>query len=828
MLNSPAFAQSVPAGVAPVPIPAPTRTGTTGFAIDGDLIAYFPSIGASIFGAAGDWLPAADGKGGVLTASGGVPTTADPTRVFHSIDAYDKTDKNFAGGSKIDSNPNGVGWVTGGTTPSKDDINNVLVYISEATNGDIWAIMGADRKTKEGNSFIAFQFLQKTLTRNTTGNTAKVGFTSAGVNGGRTVGDIQVTAEFVNGGTTPNLYYEEWKQVGVNAYDWVSISNPPDGAAFGRTNGVTLTGLPYDAFNGTSYEPNLFAEVAVNITEVYKNVETTCVGKISTLWVVTKSSQSSSANMTDFVDPIQLDLKLNVTADAGLDKAICQGGSTQIGPEVDDGADYTYSWSPATGLSSTSVAQPTASPTTTTTYTVSVTKKGTSCTQTDAVKVTVNPNPLAPGVANKTVCATAGSSTTLAAQVTLSANASLVFTDVNGVVLTSQPTTQSTAIAGKFVYYVRQQLGECLSPVASFFIEVNATPDAPQVANVSYCQNEAAVALTATGTGLKWYTYNGTSYTLLGGAPTPSTSTVGTISYYVSQTTTGCEGPRAKIDVIVNALPAAPGVANVTYCQNEAAVALTATGTGLKWYTLSGSTYTLLEGGAPTPSTSTVGTISYYVSQTTTGCEGPRAKIDVIVNALPAAPQVQILRPDLCTTLTSSLALVVTNAENGVTYTLTQPNLSPPATPLEVKVPLTGTPEVIFRNLVAGGGYHVTATKGTCTSGEANCPAARTAGESVKAAQTSADQLSSLQTAVYPNPTGREATINFRVPSSGRVVIQVYNSLGMVVDTLYDGVAQAGENHSVVFNGSALPSGTYIYRVITSGKTLTNRISLSK
>ena len=82
-------------------------------------------------------------------------------------------------------------------------------------------------------------------------------------------------------------------------------------------------------------------------------------------------------------------------------------------------------------------------------------------------------------------------------------------------------------------------------------------------------------------------------------------------------------------------LPAAPTVTTpVNYCQNETAVPLTAGGSNLLWYTTPGG-----PGGtstAPTPATSTPGTISNYVSQTI-GCEGPRAQIDVIVKATPVA-----------------------------------------------------------------------------------------------------------------------------------------------------------------------------------------------
>ena len=71
---------------------------------------------------------------------------------------------------------------------------------------------------------------------------------------------------------------------------------------------------------------------------------------------------------------------------------------------------------------------------------------------------------------------------------------------------------------------------------------------------VYYCQNSTAVPLTATSTSptaiFRWYD----SLTLgneFPSAPTPSTATVGTTSYYVSETVGGVESTRSKIDVIV-------------------------------------------------------------------------------------------------------------------------------------------------------------------------------------------------------------------------------------------------------------------------------------
>lgn len=78
-----------------------------------------------------------------------------------------------------------------------------------------------------------------------------------------------------------------------------------------------------------------------------------------------------------------------------------------------------------------------------------------------------------------------------------------------------------------------------------------ATP-VPQVnPNVIYCQNVSASALSATGDGLLWYASE-TGGAASTSAPVPSTATLGSTDYWVSQTLNGCESSRVKISVVIN------------------------------------------------------------------------------------------------------------------------------------------------------------------------------------------------------------------------------------------------------------------------------------
>lgn len=114
---------------------------------------------------------------------------------------------------------------------------------------------------------------------------------------------------------------------------------------------------------------------------------------------------------------------------------------------------------------------------------------------------------------------------------------------------------------------------------------------APTVASTSftYCQGATATQLSATastGNTLAWNTVptGGTSSTT---APTPSTSTAGTFTYYVSQKNVGGdESPRVAITVVVNAAPATPTIsANgpLSFCEGSGVTLSAPTEASYSW-----------------------------------------------------------------------------------------------------------------------------------------------------------------------------------------------------------------------------------------------------
>jgi len=84
----------------------------------------------------------------------------------------------------------------------------------------------------------------------------------------------------------------------------------------------------------------------------------------------------------------------------------------------------------------------------------------------------------------------------------------------------------------------------------------------------------------------------------------------------------------------------------------------------------------------------------------------------------------------------------------------------------------------------------------------------------------------------YPNPFNPATTIEFDVPASARVRIEVFNILGQRTQVLVDEMRSAGR-HKVIWNatdqtGRQTPSGVYLYRIVAGDYVSTRTMTLVK
>ncbi|MBB6611940.1 PQQ-binding-like beta-propeller repeat protein [Pontibacter sp. Tf4] len=87
-----------------------------------------------------------------------------------------------------------------------------------------------------------------------------------------------------------------------------------------------------------------------------------------------------------------------------------------------------------------------------------------------------------------------------------------------------------------------------------------------------------------------------------------------------------------------------------------------------------------------------------------------------------------------------------------------------------------------------------------------------------------------LQTQLYnyPNTFTDKTTITFSTRQTGQYVLEVYDLRGKLVKRLGVGTAQAGQNYSFELDGTALPKGLYVARLVSDSGTQTIKMLLEK
>jgi hypothetical protein len=75
-----------------------------------------------------------------------------------------------------------------------------------------------------------------------------------------------------------------------------------------------------------------------------------------------------------------------------------------------------------------------------------------------------------------------------------------------------------------------------------------------------------------------------------------------------------------------------------------------------------------------------------------------------------------------------------------------------------------------------------------------------------------------LTTSNYPNPFNNATTISYTLPENGKVKVDVYNSVGMLITTLVDEYQESGVQNAVFTSGNVKP-GVYFYNITVQGES---------
>lgn len=349
------------------------------------------------------------------------------------------------------------------------------------------------------------------------------------------------------------------------------------------------------------------------------------------------------------------------TANAGVDKTLnCITTSSTIGTTAISG--NTYSWSPSTGLNSSTIAQPIASPASTTNYTVTVTGSN-GCTATDIVLVSKNVTPpTADAGIDKTLNCTILSTTI---GTTAIAGNSYSWSPATG--LSSTIIAQPTANPASTITYTVTVTGTNGCTATDIVIVtrtiVPPTADAGVDKNLACTLTSATIGTTAIGGNTyAWFPSTGLSSATIA---QPIASPIVTTSYTV--TVTGANNCTATDIVVVNVNTTPPtanaGITASLTCTTPSATIGTSAIAGnlYSWSPASGLSSASVAQPIASPNSSTIYTV------TVTGSNGCTATSTVSIS-VNKTPPVANAGPDKTVNCTSSSTTIGTTLISGNTY----------------------------------------------------------------------------------------------------------------------------------------------------------------
>jgi gliding motility-associated-like protein len=334
---------------------------------------------------------------------------------------------------------------------------------------------------------------------------------------------------------------------------------------------------------------------------------------------------------------------------AGADINFCSGGAAVIGGPNTPGV--TYSWSPATGLSSSTVSNPTVTLTNgtgspqSTTYILTTTLSG--CTNKDTIVVTANPFPVANAGSNVSICsgtsAPLGSLPTAGYTYTWTPSTGLNNGSISNPVISL---TNGNSLPDTLQYVVVLSNSFGCGDSDTVQVIVRPVPTANAGNDITFCSGGSGSigASAITNYGYSWSPSSG-----LGSTTTSSTSVTlttsltvnDTVPYIVTTSLFGCLD-RDTVNVIVRPLPLSNAGANQLLCSGNTINLGTSNTSGYtyNWTPASGLSSTTISnpalnltigGGAIDPDT-----LFYVVVTTLNGCTTTDT-VQVILSPVPTA-----------------------------------------------------------------------------------------------------------------------------------------------------------------------------------------------
>jgi hypothetical protein len=270
-----------------------------------------------------DWL--ADGTGSALRA--GVQTDTD------ILDP--KADDAFGQGtSEDDANPT---IVDGSIPPNKSDLKVFGIFTETAASGKFLELFWTRVNSPQGTTNMDFELNQKfcdpsATPTNCADNGKNVPQPETPV---RTIGDKLITYDLSKGGTVPTISIRTW---GGTVWGAATVISGGAQGALGSVNTSSIAAA--DSGGIGALDPFTFGEAAINFNVLFPP-GSPC-GKFGSAYLKSRSSDSFSAEVKDFIKPIPVNisnctsLTTNATASVTIgspisDTATLSGGISPTG-----------------------------------------------------------------------------------------------------------------------------------------------------------------------------------------------------------------------------------------------------------------------------------------------------------------------------------------------------------------------------------------------------------------------------------------------------------------------------------------------------------------
>ncbi len=328
------------------------------------------------------------------------------------------------------------------------------------------------------------------------------------------------------------------------------------------------------------------------------------------------------------------------TVSGGPNKTICIGGSTTLNAT---GA-TSYTWSPATGLSCTNCANPTANPAVTTTYTVTGSgAAANSCSNTAMVTVTVNPLPTILAGASQTICA--GTSVQLLSS-GAGAGGMYSWSPATGLSATNIPNPIATPLITTTYTVTGTTAIGCIN-TATKTITVNPQPVVNAGNDQSICTGTTAQLLATGATTYVWSPAAGLSNPNI---PNPVATVIASTTYTVIGTNANNCSDTDDVTITVNPIPVVTAGSNQSICPGTTAQLQAAGAVSYVWTPTTG----LSNPNISNPIASPAATTTYTVTGTdANGCTDTGV---VTISILPTPNVTGGPAQSICSGLAATLA----------------------------------------------------------------------------------------------------------------------------------------------------------------------------